>query len=269
MNQITVFFDHIRNACKQENKSLEEIVAELTLAGISGVEIEYTDICTEEGERLVNKLSEIGLPVVSVYCHFRWELETPVQDIDEVLSRLNRLGIKNLLAIPGFKLPGQDSIQSREMLINPLKELCEKAAKVNVKVGMEDFDDDVAAFSKAEDLKWFLDQIPELGCAFDTGNFLYQEEDSLEVLPQFLDRITYVHCKDRSLIPVEGEDYKETVGGSKLYSSPVGSGVISMTKILQTIKETGYEGVFAIEHFGSLHQLRDMLESAHYLRDFI
>lgn len=135
-------------------------------------------------------------------------------------------------------------------------------------VVLEDFDDKTAHFSTAEGLKYFMEQVPELYCTFDTGNFLYSEEDSLEVLPMFLDRIGHVHCKDRSFSEVKGEEFKATIAGRNMFSSPVGSGMIKMKEIVEEIKRSGYDDYFAIEHFGSLNQIGFMEKSAEWLRQF-
>ena len=265
MNKITTFYDHIQNAMKQENMTLEEIAEQLTKAGITGSEIEYTQIKGSEGKKLAESLEKVGLKISSVYCHFRWEKDIPDENYIDVLKRLKELDVHYLLAIPGFKKEGQTSEESALSLVDELRKLCEAAPEYDVKVLMEDFDNTVAAFASSEELKWFLQEIDSLGCAFDTGNFLYCEEDSLEVLPMFIDRIGYVHCKDRSFSPVEGEDFQETIKGRKMYSSAVGSGMIHMNEILKQILATGYDGVLAIEHFGSLKQLDDMIASAEYL----
>lgn len=266
MNRITVFYDHVRNAMRQEGMTFDEIAGLLRDAGISGTEIEYCEIKGLKGRALARKLERAGLKVSSVYCFFRWEQDRPNEDYIKVLKCLQKNRIHNLLVIPGFKLEGESSKESAGKLVGYVRKLCEEAPKYGVKVVMEDFDDKVASFASAEELKWYMDSVPELGCAFDTGNFLYCEEDALDVLPMFIDRIAYVHCKDRSFTPVDGEDFKETIGGRGMYSSAVGAGVIKMQEIVERILATGYEGPFAIEHFGSLKQLSDMIESAGFLK---
>ena len=269
MNKITVFYDHIRNACKQSGLSLEDVAAKLTAAGISGTEIEYDELLGDEGKALADKLTDLGLPVSSVYCHFRWELDPPAHDCVSVLSRLKELNIHYLLAIPGFKKPGQDAVSSIRELIPPLNELCEVAPDYDVQVLMEDFDNKIAAFGTSTELRMFMDNVPKLGCAFDTGNFYYFDGDVKAAYETLKDRISYVHCKDRSLTAVEGEDYLATISGIPMYSSPVGSGVIPMTEVLTKILNTGYTGPLAIEHFGSIKQFEDILTSAAYLNSLM
>ena len=41
-----------------------------------------------------------------------------------------------------------------------------------------------------------------------------------------------------------------------------------MKDIIEEILQSGYDDYFAIEHFGSLCQLKDMEESARWLQEF-
>ncbi len=85
----------------------------------------------------------------------------------------------------------------------------------------------------------------------------------------FMDNTAYVHCKDRSIDIKEGEQPVATVSGVDMYSASVGTGVIPIKEIVERLLGNGYKGSFAIEHFGSLHQLSDMIASANYLNSII
>ena len=180
--------------------------------------------------------------------------------------------IRRIMLIPGFlkKVEFIPFLYQKKLdkMIMALKDICEYAKRRNIMVVLEDFDGKEAPFATAEQLSVFLKRIPDLYCAFDTGNFLYSGEDSLKVLPLFIDRIRHVHCKDRSFTAKEGEEPKETVDGKKMYSCAVGSGCIQMKEILDQIIASGYDGYLSIEHFGSLDQLSDMESSAAYLKNF-
>ena len=269
MNKITVFYDHIRQAALQENLPFEEICQKLTAAGISGIETDYLDIAGDDGEEFAEKLATLGLPISSVYCHFGWEKSSPDQNYIIVLKRLKQLGIHNLLAIPGFLRDGQSVDESIEEMLPFMKKLCEAAPDYDVNIVMEDYDGALASFGTSDALKQYFDAIPSLGCAFDTGNFMFFGENAADALKVLINRVTYVHCKDRSATPVEGETPLKSMVGVDMYSSPVGKGVIPMKEILTDILATGYQGPLAIEHFGSISQLSYMLESADFLKSLI
>lgn len=261
---ITVFYDHVREACRQSGKTLGEVAEVLREHGISGVEMDYGEIKSRTGKKL-RELERVGLPVVSVYVFFDWGNHPKDHSYKKVLKKLHHYGVRYVLAVPGFVQDNADRELYRGRMTAVLQDMCRYAAKWGIQVAMEDFDDASAVFARGAEVKWFLDRIPELFCAFDTGNFIYSEEQALEVLPMLIDRIGYVHCKDRSLEKKEGEIPKETISGRKLYSASVGSGVIPMKEIIEKIKTTGYDGNYAIEHFGSGDQLADMVASADWL----
>ncbi len=263
--KITVFYAHIIEAVRQTGRPFHEIAGELAAAGISGVEMDYAEFQKEPG-RLCRRLKRAGLPISCVYVFFDWGSQDRRPDYKRVVRLLHRHRIGNMLAVPGFVREGQSREECRLRMARVLGECCRYAARCGIRVGMEDFDDDRATFARAEELRWYLDRVPELFCTFDTGNFLYSEEDAREALPLLLDRVGYVHCKDRSLEKKDGEEPKLTVGGRALYSAAVGSGDIAMEDIVRTLRRNGYDGTFAIEHFGSQCMLQDMLASAAWLR---
>ena len=65
----------------------------------------------------------------------------------------------------------------------------------------------------------------------------------------------------------EGETPKATIKGRDMYSAAVGSGVIPMKEIVEQILAKGYHDYFAIEHFGSINQLKDMELSAKWFQE--
>lgn len=156
--------------------------------------------------------------------------------------------------------------RARELMLPNMIHLLEKAKEYHINVLMEDYDDLPAPFATAEQVKWFLDRLPDLGCAFDTGNFLYSEEDVIDAYELLKSRIKYVHCKDRSFTPVDGEEPKSTVLRRQMYSAATGSGIIPMKTIIAMLKRDGYEGTYAIEHFGSVNQYRDIKRSAEFMK---
>lgn len=302
-NKITVFYDHILGAARQRGCTTAEIASEITSCGITGVEMDYYTL-RESGDGLADELLRLGLPINSCYCFFDWAARPDDDSYISVLNDLTRLNIGNLLVVPGFidksllKLSNakEDSSedlsdtassvsglsepayssdiicsalnQARTAMLPNMIHLLEEAEKRGIKVALEDFDDITAPFATISQVKWFLDRLPSLGLAFDTGNFLYSEEDVIKAYEQLHERITYVHCKDRSFTPVEGEESKATVKNRQMYSSAVGKGVIPMSEIIEKLKKDSYTGPIAIEHFGSLDQLGDMKTSASFLRYF-
>lgn len=268
--KISVFYEHIAEAAKQENKSVEKICQLASYCGISGVEIENTRLINEK-ENVIRALKLSGLEISCMYGFFDFCHGQSIEDGFKMVDLADELKIKKIMLIPGFLkkyefLPFLYKSKVDKM-IDILKNVCNYAKTKNIMVVLEDFDGKEAPFATSNQLLYFMKKVPGLYCAFDTGNFLYSEEDSFEVLPLFIDRIGHVHCKDRTFQVKEGEVPKPTVKGRNMYSCAVGSGCIKMKEIVEKILESGYDDYFAIEHFGSLNQLKDMKDSAKWLEE--
>lgn len=270
--KIAVFYDHIEEAARQNHiKPVKNIYKNVRSFGIDAVELDYERAVKEEAS-LFKNLKEADFSVSCMYGFFDFAHGSTVEDGRRMVDFAEKHDIRRIMLIPGFlkKVEFIHFLYQKKLdkMIMALKDICGYAKRRNIMVVLEDFDGKEAPFATAEQLSVFLKRIPDLYCAFDTGNFLYSGEDSLKVLPLFIDRIRHVHCKDRSFTAKEGEEPKETVDGKKMYSCAVGSGCIQMKEILDQIIASGYDGYLSIEHFGSLDQLSDMERSAAYLKNF-
>ena len=112
---------------------------------------------------------------------------------------------------------------------------------------------------------WFIRHVPGLRCGFDTGNFLYNEEDAVKSFSLFRPYIASVHCKDRAFTENTGSPCV-TVANRKLYPVAVGDGNLPIEKMMRVLLDSGYTGSFAAEHFGSIEQLKCMERSAAFLK---
>lgn len=268
----TVFYNHVYEAMKQQNMSLKEVAKIANEHGIKGVEVDYRDL-NPTGKRfnkeLADELREAGLPIYGVYVFFDWANHPFDNSYKRIYKELESINVKKSLAIPGMTPNGMTHEKARERMVKKLSKAVDFANECGIEVLMEDFDDSISSFSTSEGMEYFFNRIPKLKCAFDTGNFYYSDEDALSVLPKFLDNIAYVHCKDRSLKVKEGETPKMNISGVPMYSSAVGDGVIPFKEIIEVLRNHGYKGDYAIEHFGSLCQLEDMTKSADYLNSIL
>ena len=267
IGMLTVFYNHVEEAMRQENLTLEEIASKIKEHGITGLEFDYYDLVKKGyfDVEFANKLKDLGIPVAGAYVNFDWGNKPFDNSYKKIYKNLQSIGVKYSLAIPGMVRDGADKEKYMKRMAKVLKKAVMYAKKCGIQVLMEDFDDYHAPFSTSEGMLYFMKEVPGLKIAFDTGNFYYSDEDAFKVLPKFIDDTEYVHCKDRSLEVKDGEEPKPNINGVNMYSSAVGEGVIPMKDILMKLKEHGYKGTYAIEHFGSMHHLRDMIASADYL----
>ncbi|MNO30515.1 Inosose dehydratase [compost metagenome] len=266
--QISVFYNHIVTAAKQSGLTVPEVLGQAREFGIQAVELDLDEV--QPGPGAMKKLLEhAGISVASMYAFFDFGNSPNVQPCLTFLDTAAYLGAGKVLVIPGF-IPESAGKALRERSLQQmaaaLREMCEYARHKGIVVTLEDFDDSRAPFSTSEELLWFLNEVPNLGITFDTGNFIYRGEDALEAFEKLKSSIVHVHCKDRSLEEHPAEAPKISVNGTRLFPSPVGSGCIPMQEILDRLGAVGYKDTVAIEHFDAADQLAYMKQSAEWLQ---
>ena len=213
--KVSVFYEHVCQASRQTGKTEKELLEELYHAGVRGLEIRLLDLMEDTG--LYARIREAGFQISCIYEFYEMEKE-------------------------------EEKEKSRKHI--------EAAAETGwgkekgVEVTIEDFDDYTSPLSRNRGIRWFLDNVPDLGFTFDMGNFAFMQEDIWQAWELLADRIRHIHCKDRC---------------RGLEPAPAGKGDIPMRELLEKLKETGYEGWLAAEHFGAPDQEAFLLESAGFL----
>lgn len=264
--RISVFYEHIAEAAVQTGKSVEEILDIIKSHGIQAVEIESVRLLNKV-ENITQKIKEVGMSISCIYSFFDFGHGQDVADGFKLIDLAVSVECGSVLLIPGFVQPREDRNKLQSSMKEAVRAICDYANGKNITVCMEDFDDIIAPFASMHELLSFMQDVPGLSCAFDTGNFLYSEENVEEALELLLPYIKHVHLKDRSLKVKDEETPKLTVKGRKLYSAAVGTGCIPMEKICHKLLENSYDKTFAIEHFGSQNQLEDMIKSAEWVKN--
>ncbi|MBO4749416.1 MAG: ThuA domain-containing protein [Lachnospiraceae bacterium] len=290
--RLSVFYEHLREACEQTGKSLEEVLREARRAGITGVEMEFSTLVKRP--ELNRMIKDAGMEISCFYQffdfgnHYAAGMHTGRKMIDMAKS----MGVPKVMIIPGFLSEEQARLLNRastsfeetsaymgavaEVLAmrDAIAELTEYANERDIAVTLEDFDSFTSPIARMNPIKWFLEQVPGLKHTLDMGNYAFSNESIADAYELFKGQIGHVHCKDRGEEELEDEAVWESLGlpyGEELSHRrglkpvPVGDGYIPIAELVRKIKEQGYEGYLAIEHFGAPDQLGFMQKSAEYL----
>ncbi len=263
---ISVFFHHILEARKQTGRALDDILGEIAALGISGVEMDYATI--QHDERAVTLLRDHGLTIHALNGFFDFGHDMPTQTGFDMIDAAARLSVKRVLVVPGFVRAGETIDDIVPGMIAALRDICAYAQALGVKVGLEDFDSREAPYSTVDQLHRFFDAVPALECVFDTGNFIYSEEDVIEAYQSLKSHVSSLHLKDRSPVCLtHGDQPIETIMGRKLYPAPVGGGCLPIIDLLRALRRDGYDGDLAIEHYGAADQMSYIRASASWLKE--
>lgn len=87
----------------------------------------------------------------------------------------------------------------------------------------------------------------------DIGNFICTDEDPVSATKKNLPIASMVHLKDFYLRPYwrnPGEGWSRSANGNYFRGAVVGQGDIEMAAVIQTIKQSGYDGYISIEFEG-------------------
>ncbi len=266
--RLSVFYDHILRASGQTGKDMKTLLYEAKDAGIAAVEIEGKYI--SEHDEVLPLLAETGLGVSCVYEFYRMDARDETAHIQKHIQTTLLAGASRVLVVPGF-LSGKNAQDYQSVTQDPAKlaafmDGCiavqnmiagmscavAEGEKNGVTVTIEDFDNPSSPISGRFGIEYFLKHAPGLKWTLDMGNFLYDDEDVLDAWELLSSYAAHVHCKDR---------------GAKNESVAAGSGHIPIQKLLSALKESGYAGYLAIEHFDVPDQEGCMLQSAKYLKD--
>lgn len=262
--KLSVFYDHIINAAKQNNISVEDVLNKIKEYGIDYVEID-SYFLENDYNNVMMQLNRAGISISCVYKTFDFTHGNDYDKACEFVRLSKSAGSRAILLIPGFEEPDNMEV-AFEKSIPVVRRVCDYAVSQNIIPTMEDYDDCKSPCATWEGLRRYVNEVDNLGIAFDTGNFLYSGEEAMEAYSKLSDRIVHVHLKDRVLLD-NGSDCCVAKTGLRMFSGAVGDGCIPMKEIFCALKSINYDGILAIEHFGATNHLESIIKSIEFIRE--
>lgn len=280
--RLSVFYDHIEKAQKQTGKPLEELLSYVRSCGIEAVEMDY-DTMLDQETTLEKCLSDAGLGISCVYGFCHLGEDAAEEKCLRIIDMARRQSCSRVLIIPGFLEQQEAQVLSAaagslertaafmesstavQHMRSGLQRAVLYAAQYQITVTLEDFDGETAPFARADQLRWFMEQVPGLGWTLDAGNFAYSNEDVLAAWEKLHPYLAHVHCKDR------GTEAHVSVGMAGCFNRGLravcaGDGYIPLKELIGRLKQVGYEGFLAVEQFGYDYPYEGIAASAAYLR---
>ncbi len=244
--KIAVFFENIYDGAKAAGQEMEAVLTRLRDAGMEMLYIS-ADSWRRDRAALRPLMENLGLKTEGMHAFCDFARDPDSEAYREMIDLAAESGANNFLIVPGFLSTGS-SIRDLENIAQGVRRAAAYGKSVGMPVLMEDFDGLTAPYNCMAGLQYFMDAVPELGCAFDTGNFIMFHEDVLTAFELFAGRIRTVHLKDRTK---ERRHEKDTpllcADQTCAYACAPGSGDIPMEEILNRLKARGYEGNVIVE----------------------
>lgn len=263
---VSVFYENIHDGAQAAGVGVTELLARLRDAGMESIYLS-ADSWKRDRELLRGALGPLGLRVggMHAFCDFPGQTGAGYRELIDLAADS---GADDLLFVPGMLSTGNTQ-RDLERMAEGMARAVEYGRSVGMPVLMEDYDGLLAPYNCIAGLKYFLDTVEGLGCAFDTGNFAIFHEDELAAFDLFAEKIRTVHLKDRSTAPRHGGDTPcACADGKKVYACAVGSGYIRMPEILERLRNMDFRGNAVVELYACdpRHFLRDALDSLQWLR---
>ena len=264
--KIAVFYNHVKDAAKQQNVSVDEMLAYVSSLGYEYIEMEYKE--EGAGPELYEKFQKYGLKVSSVWGNYHWQDGQDDMDGFRHLKVAKEMHSELVMPIPGF-FTGDPEKKEEELenMYRGMRILVEEAKKMGLTAVIEDYDNGLSPIGTAAGMHGFCERIPDLRVAFDTGNFAFNADDTkaaYELLKG--DGIVHMHLKDRSLVPTGGIP-KTAVDGTVLYPCSVGKGIMPIQEIVADLEKKEYNGIYAAEFFEAADYKQAIKESMDFLKN--
>lgn len=238
--KISIFCQHIETIASQEGIDFATAAGIVKDLGYTGVDV---NVGTAAGNIAI--LDSLGFKHACAIASIDYCAGEQPESEQEVMDFLQTYSFDKVLLIPGFL---SDENPCADEAVKRVAAFAQKAAAKGIKVVVEDFDNEKSPCYGSAALAEMFEASPELGMNFDTGNFLGAGEDCWRAVWDFSDRITHVHLKDR-------------VSESDLSCPASGTGCLPIVAIVKKLAAQGYDGWYAVEHFGSEHMLADAAAS--------
>lgn len=265
----STFLAHIYDISLQENISVDETMVLARSLGYDGIDANWHDV-NHKAKLLKNQLFNSNLFLSSVY-RFCDLCDGYNQDeMKNFFDTVSQLDCTKVMLIPGFFTEQTDRETQINKIIEALNNACELATKYDITPTIEKYDYIFSPCGEDKYLSRILNGVPDLGFTFDTGNYIYFDEDVLEGFNKYKDRIRHVHIKDRSFSPYfDGEKpVSETISGKLLYPTPSGHGIIPIKNCIDRLKSIDYNDYLCTEFFGAERML-DYLKLSSSITDGI
>jgi sugar phosphate isomerase/epimerase len=198
----------------------------------------------DDQDTLLRSLSRLRLPAMFAWGHphgFMGKSESDsLAEVERYLNLSANLGYP-VLRVAGSSIahywePHEPQIA---MILQRLRKLAPMAEKLGIRLALENHGD----FFKHE-LTRIIEEIksPYLGYALDTGNLLRFDEDPVQAIEDWAEKVFVVHAKEVALMAgFEAGDPR------RLACVPAGRGMSDFRAILGAIRQVGFKGMVLIE----------------------
>lgn len=196
------------------------------------------------------------------------ERDKNINAVKDLLDRIPEYNIPDIMlsAMTESTNTRDDVLEQREFLVEGFGVLTDYAKKNGVSIGFENRNSSARPDSTIEDIKYILDNVPDLGFVYDTANLYIADQDPFEMYNAFRDRITHFHFKDWIDDP-NGSIQKN--GVACLSGCAVGKGILPLRELAKLIKKDNFDSRASIEinKYSGIVGIEEIDDSIKFLKE--
>jgi sugar phosphate isomerase/epimerase len=194
--------------------------------------IDPDTVTDAEIDRIGRKLADLGLRPVSLSGHAQLQTAEGAARFARAIDIAAALGMQVVNTYTGDATTEAE----REAYFANVAALCDKAAQLGLKIGMETDSNMLPTAQAGVAILDRIDRPDVLGFNYDPGNVVYYTgADPLTDIHYALPRLVHFHFKDK-------------IGGKGVFHfPPPGDGEIDMTGLLAILDAAGYRGPISAE----------------------
>lgn len=247
--KVSVFSGTIDLVAKQRAVSVAEAADMLRSAGVEGFDCNYSSVKLPD-------YAATSLKPINLYGFMKFYVEDGGREqCDQFVAAAVKYGVPRIMCVPSGFTDGIENEEQFRKNLEGVKYLVSVASRHGVTVTVEDYGgaDNPCSWSKY--LKRFMNEIPELKFALDSGNLVYagRGEDILDMMRFAQGRIAHVHLKD----------FKK---GSNRVRETVGLGCVPNAEIVRTMSARGYDGWYTLEDLVGDDRYEDVVRQVAMVR---
>jgi sugar phosphate isomerase/epimerase len=229
--KISVFASFVRSIAKERNVSVERAAEMLYDLGVRGFDISPFD--SDLPQLAATKLK----PINFYFFPGMRSADKGAAHVKHCFEMARRYSVPRIMLVPVNFTKNGDQEEEFGYILDWTKKFVSEAKERGITVTVEDFGGVANACSYKKYLKRFLDEIPDVGFAYDSGNLYYagRGEDILDFLEIAKGRIAHVHLKD--LLLENNHKY-----------ATLGLGAVPNEKSVKAIAVTDYDGLYTLEN---------------------
>ena len=228
---ISVFASFIRRTAKERGVSLAEAADMLHALGVRGFDVGPDD--ADLPQLAATKLK----PINFYFFPKMYAADNGAADCKRCLDQAVKYGVPRVMVVPSHFTKGGNEAEEFAKDLSAMKMFVAEGKKRGITITIEDFGGPANPGSHMKYLKRFLDEIPDLRFALDSGNLYYagRGESILDMMDYAKGRIAHVHLKD------------QTKEDNRKYAT-LGLGAVPNEKIVKAVAASGYEGWYTLEN---------------------